>query len=346
MMKEIVVREFSDLGDKWNRFAEAHAEAKIYHLYPWRELIKNTFGHDALYLAAYSGEEILGILPLIRFRSAIFGRFLISMPFFNYGGELTNSTEVLPAFHSFLSQYVLRNDLRFAELRHDHKLESNLPFKQHKVTFLLPLPDDPEVLLKSFKAKVRSQIKRPIKEKMDAKAGGLELLDDFYKVFARNMRDLGTPVYPKKFFKNILNYFPEYARLVIVYTSEGVPVAASFLLGYRETMEIPWASSLREYNRFSPNMLLYWKSFQEAIRQGYKQFDFGRCTPGSGTHRFKKQWGGIEKPLFWYYVLPSGGELPEINPQNPRYALAIKLWQKLPVGLSKILGPPIIKNIP
>ncbi len=345
-MENVVVKEYTGDSTEWDAFVQQHAEAKIYHLYRWREVIREAFGHHSLYLAAYSGEELVGVLPLIIFKSSLFGKFLVSIPFFNYGGELVTSSTVREAFYRYLQDWMREQDFQFIEFRHDHPIDTQLPVKQHKVTFLLSLPDDPEILWKALKAKVRSQVRRPLKEYMSAVVGSEELLDDYYTVFARNMRDLGTPVYAKKFFATILKHFPEKARLVVVYSKEKVPVAASFLLGFRNTIEIPWASSVREYNRFSPNMLLYWKSFETAIENGYTVFDFGRCTPGGGTYRFKKQWGGTEKPLYWYYILPEGEELPQINPENPRYELAIKIWQRLPVWLTKLIGPGIIKHIP
>ena len=200
--------------------------------------------------------------------------------------------------------------------------------------------------MKSFKAKLRSQIRRPTKDEMTGKTGGLELLDDFYNVFALNMRDLGTPVLPKDFFANILKAFPEQAFIGVVHSKEGVACAASFLIKFRDVMEIPWASSLREYNRSSPNMLLYWESMKLSINLKCKVFDFGRCSRNVGTYKFKKQWGSREHDLHWYYVLPNGEELPDISPANAKYDLAIKMWQKMPLGLTKMIGPSIIKNIP
>jgi len=232
------------------------------------------------------------------------------------------------------------------ELRHCSSISGNLVEKSHKVTFFLDLPDSEDVLLKSFKAKVRSQIKRPLREDMYAKSGGLELLDNYYKIFSYNMRDLGTPVYSKKFFKSILQNLPDNSKIIIVYSKHKVPVASAFLLMHRDTVEIPWASSLREYNKFSPNMLLYWEVLKFCINNGYKKFDFGRCSPDTGTHRFKKQWGGVEKQLYWHYFLNQKDKLPDLNPNNPRYNLLIKIWQKLPVFATNFIGPHLIKNIP
>ena len=159
------------------------------------------------------------------------------------------------------------------------------------------------------------------------------------------MRELGTPVYPKSFFKNILETFQESAWICSVYKDEE-PVASGFLFGFKDRLDIPWASSKREYDRFNPNMLLYWNSLKFACENGYRIFDFGRSTPGEGTYKFKEQWGAKPIQLYWHYWLKNNGPLPELNPKNPKYQMAIKIWQKLPVAVTRFIGPMIVKNIP
>jgi FemAB-related protein (PEP-CTERM system-associated) len=180
---------------------------------------------------------------------------------------------------------------------------------------------------------------------MTAVVGGEDLLDGFYDVFSANMRDLGTPVYPKRFFRNILRQFPSRTWIVSVYSGHTV-VASGLIVAFRDRIEIPWASSLRRFNRFSPNMLLYWTCLEFACTQGYRLFDFGRSTPNESTYRFKEQWGAKPHPLYWYYWLPDGRPIPQVNPRNPKYRSAIAVWQHLPVSLTRLIGPAIVKYIP
>jgi len=323
-----------------------HPEGRIYQLSQWNEIVHDTFNHSNKFLQLKNNGSIEAILPLTEFNSFLFGRYSISLPFINYGGLLTNNDQHINEISDYLNSYRQNGNFSFVELRMDRPLETKMAVKEHKVTFLLDLPDNPDELWNSFKAKLRSQIRRPLKEDMFAASGNIELLEDFYRMFSINMRDLGTPALPKKFFRNILKTFPENSKIVCVYTKSKLPAAASFLVYFKDVCEIPWASSLSEYNRFSPNMLLYWESLKFAIEQNQKVFDFGRCTPEGGTYRFKKQWGAEEKPLYWYYQLPEDNELPELNPQNPKYDLAIKVWKKMPLFLTNFLSPKIIKNIP
>lgn len=199
--------------------------------------------------------------------------------------------------------------------------------------------------MKVFPAKLRSQVRRGEKEGMTIHVGGLDMLNDFYQVFSQNMRDLGTPVYRKQFFAAILSAFPKDATIAVV-RYEGNPVATGFLYGFRHTLEIPWASSDRRYARCAPNMFLYGAVLKYACEQGYRCFDFGRSSKESGTYRFKEQWGAKPVQLHWYYWLRGGGPLPELNPQNPKYALAIRLWQQLPVSVTTMVGPMIAKYLP
>jgi FemAB-related protein (PEP-CTERM system-associated) len=346
MMTNIKIESYNTPPAGWNEFVETHREGKIYHLAEWNQLVHRTFGHTIEYITLTRDEKMVGLLPLTEFKSLLFGHFSVSLPFINYGGPLLSDPELMDPLSKFLAG--MRSDKKYdyIELRFDSVRESALPTKQHKVTFFMDLPADSEELWNSFKAKLRSQIRRPMKENMNAESGGVELVEDFYRIFAINMRELGTPVLPKSFFKNILQEFSNDAYIVVIYTENGEAVAASFLIRYNNVLEIPWASSLREYNRYSPNMLLYWESLKLAVEEGCKVFDFGRCTPDSGTYKFKKQWNSRELPLCWAYVLPNGETLPELHPENHKFSLAIKIWTKLPLGVTKILGPKIIKNIP
>jgi FemAB-related protein (PEP-CTERM system-associated) len=209
----------------------------------------------------------------------------------------------------------------------------------------LDLPVSADVLWKSFPSKLRSQIRVPMKAGMTAKIGIVEELESFYEVFSINMRYLGTPVYPKKFFENILEQFPRNTWICSVYL-EDKPVASGFLAGFKNRVEIPWASSLRQYNRQSPNMLLYWTCLKFACERGYAIFDFGRSTKGESTYKFKEQWGAMPSPMQWVYWLKDGVKIPDMTPGNRKYHLAIEIWKKLPLPITKILGPRIIRNIP
>ena len=330
----------------WDGYVEEHPEATGYHLTGWRHLITKAFGHPTFYFMARGAQgEVRGILPLVFLKSALFGQFLVSLPYVNYGGLIADGPEVQEALLGVASEKAKELGASHIELRHTGGPELAWPKKDHKVSMRLDLPTRFEDLMKAFPPKLRSQVRRGEKEGMRVQVGGLEMLDDFYRVFSRNMRDLGTPVYRKEFFAAILSTFPKVATIAVV-RYEGNSVATGFLYGFRHTLEIPWASSDRRYARFAPNMFLYGSVLKYACEQGYRCFDFGRSSKESGTYRFKEQWGAKPVQLQWYYWLRAGGPLPELNPQNPKYALAIRLWQQLPVSLTTMVGPMIAKYLP
>jgi len=344
----VCICDLSEKGEaeaEWDEFVR-RSGASIYHFANWRHLIKDVFGHDSYYLyARNNANEIIGILPLIRLKSFLFGDFLVSMPYFNYGGIAALSVEVEEKL--YLAAEKLRGNLgcSFVEMREHKPRENKLPVRTDKVTTLLKLPAEVEELWGKIGAKRRSQIKRPIREGVEYIYGGRELLNEFYRVFSINMRDLGTPVYSKYFFNSIMDWFPENASIAIVKLHKQV-VGAGFLLGHGETLEIPWASTIRKYNSLGINMYMYWNILKTAIEKKYRIFDFGRSSKEAGTLKFKKQWGGQEEQLYWYYLLRNDAALPRLNPNNPKFKFAINLWQKLPVPLANIVGPSIVKNLP
>lgn len=340
-----VIKYCEEFREKWEDFVLDTPEAANYHQIGWKEVIEKSFGHKTYYLMCMENDIVIGIFPLVFLKSLFFGRFIVSLPFFNYGSVLCSNEK---ARKMLLDEAIrIAKSVKASHIENRDKKDKvfDLPVKTSKVTLLLPLTSSPDELWKSFKSKLRSQIKRPIKEGMDAHIGGLDELDNFYKVFSINMRDLGTPVYTKNLFKNILYTFPEKTAICTVYLKNN-PVGSAFITGFKGTVEVPWASTIREYNYASPNMLLYWNVLKYSCEKGYKLFDFGRSTPDSGTYYFKKQWGAETVQLYWYYWLRQGGALPELNPQNKKFEFLIKIWQKLPVELTKIIGPHIVKGLP
>ena len=303
------------------------------------------FGFVNNVLSEDSHGKIDGVVPLVHLKSFTFGNYIVSLPFFNYGGISSDR----PFIHNELLQAAIKigQEVRasFIEFRSDRPYENGLPVKTSKVSMQLKLSCSSSDLWDSLPSKLRSQVRRPQKEKMVPKTGREDELESFYHVFSINMRDLGTPVYSKRFFKNILTAFPDSTCICSIYQVK-VPVASAFLVESGGRVEIPWASSLRSFNQYSPNMLLYWSVLQWACDRGFRVFDFGRSTPDEGTYRFKAQWGAKPVQLYWYYWMREGGPLPQLNPKNKNYQMAIKLWRSLPVSITKIIGPSIVKNLP
>ncbi len=328
----------------WQEFVDSCEHATVYHDARWHALIQRNFAHLTYAIVCRSkGGTVEGVLPLTHMSSRIFGSFSISVPYFNYGGPLATSLaaeEKLMQFAAELSENVGCSHMEIRET----SLRENWPSSQKKVSMVLTLPDNDATLDNQLGSKLRAQVKRAGSHNMNTVTGSSELLNDFYEVYSRNMRDLGTPAYGKSFFADILTTFSKESFITVV-RKEGKPMAAGFLIGFNDKLEIPWASSVRKHNHLGANMLLYRTILTEAIARGFEFFDFGRSTKDANTYRFKKQWGAQEYPLSWHYWT-SNNELPEINPDNPKYKLVIAVWKRIPVIITRIIGPLIARNLP
>jgi FemAB-related protein (PEP-CTERM system-associated) len=329
----------------WDTFVGGQAHASGYHRWAWRRIIEEAFGHETVYLSADEEGEMVGVLPLVIFRSRLFGRFAVSLPFVNYGGIVARDSDVAQALADRAANIAAERRLSHVELRHVARQRPDLPVRHHKVGMYLTLASDTERAWNGLDRKVRNQVRKAEKSDLTARSGGAELLDRFYDVFARNMRDLGTPVYSKRFFARVLANLRDNARVFLVDHGDRT-VAGGIVLTHRDTLEVPWASSLREYRSQCPNNLLYWRIIEHAIQSGFTTLDFGRSTPNEGTYQFKQQWGAVPRPLHWEYLLCAGGALPNLSPANPRFSAAIKIWTRLPLSVTNVLGPHIVRSIP
>ncbi|HLG05718.1 MAG TPA: FemAB family XrtA/PEP-CTERM system-associated protein [Gemmatimonadales bacterium] len=334
---------FAGSGTEWDHFAEAQPGFTHFHGHGWKSVIERVFGHQCLFLAARDDRRHLAaVLPLVKVRSRLFGRYLVSMPFLNYGGPL-GSAEGIRLLAGQAVAHARDSGTRLLELRSRVQQPLDLPVSHRKITVVLDLPADPGALFNSFPAKLRSQIRRPAKEGVSVRFG-LDQVASFFKVFSRHMRDLGTPTLPLRFFATVVETFPE--ALVGCAWKGDRPIACGLGFRWRNELEMTWASSLAEYSRLAPNMLLYWAFLERAVSEGVTLFNFGRCTPDSGTHRFKRQWGSRDEPLFWYQWTPGGRPAATPSPDQGKYAWGPRLWRHLPVGLSRLLGPWIVRSIP
>ncbi len=351
-MKDITVKEAeSDHKLMWDSFIKKNEESTPYLLFDWKRVISSSYGHRSSYLMALSTSgEVKGVLPSIEIRRGPFGSSFTSIPFFDVGGVCTGNREIEPHLLNRLFYDGNKRNIHSIALRMRNniygceRIKTNLyPFYHvvsEKVEMILPLKETSQDMLASFKSKLRSQIKRPKKAGLIIQEGRDDLLNDFYSVFSQNMKALGSPVHKKEFIKNTLELFPQNTRVFVVY-KEKIPLAGAITFGFKETLYNPWASSLREYSRLSPNMLLYWGMLKHGCDEGYSFFNFGRSTRGEGTYRFKKQWGAKESPLLWHIwsrkKIKSKGKFKSSKFKS----LFIRGWKRLPLSIANFLGPRI-----
>jgi FemAB-related protein (PEP-CTERM system-associated) len=312
----------------------------------WLKVLERGLRHVPYLIEAVDGDETVGLLPLAFVQSRLFGRFLVGLPYLNYGGVIADDEVVSRKLIDKAIELAEELDVRHLELRHkcaiDHpRLTTRTG---HKVHMIRTLPATSEAMWKQLASSVRNQVRKGQKNGLVVAWGGEDLLPEFYDVFSRNMRDLGTPVYSRELFRAALRQFPDRAEFCVV-RLKAKAVAAGLLVHGWKTTEIPSASSLRVYNSTCANMLMYWNLLERAIQGGQEAFDFGRSTPGTSVCKFKEQWGAKPEPAEWQYHLRTGNS-DDMRPDNPRYERLVKIWRRMPVGLTRLVGTPIVRGIP
>jgi serine/alanine adding enzyme len=337
------VTTFTGTATEWDGFVRSRRGWTAFHLFAWKPLIERVFGHECLYLEARDEAGALaGVLPLVRVRSLLFGHYLVSMPFVNYGGPLGTDAAIRELV-SRASELAAAQRVKLLELRSRVPLPIDLPVSHRKITVVLDLPADVESLRKQIGKKRRGQIRRPEKEGVTVRFGA-DQVEAFFHVFARHMRDLGTPTQPLAFFRAIADAFGEEAWFAGAW-HQGRPVAAGAGFRWGSEFEITWSSQLNEYKSIAPNMLLFWSFMERAVTERLTLFNFGRSSVGSGTHQFKSEWGSRDEQLWWYQQ----SDRPEAktpSPDDGAYSWGPRLWRKLPLPLATALGPRIVRSIP
>lgn len=335
-----------DEKEEWNQFVYQSPDGHLGHLFQWGVLLNKTFNFPVYHLAYGQKGNIKGVCTLAYQKSFFFGKNLISLSFLNQSGILTDSDEVKETLYNEALNLATRLGAQFLEFR-ELQPKLNIPtYRNHKVTFLLDLPSDPDVLWKALKDKLRNQIRKGEKEELVFKVLNHNQIDQFYRLFSLNMKNLGTPVFSIKLFKNILSEFKNEVSLYGVFYKEKL-VSTGLTLTYKNKMDIPWAASDKKYYQKNLNVYLYWQILNEAIKNNVKVFDFGRCSKTSGTYNFKKQWGGKEFPLYWYYWTASKSSIPSVtNVESPSRKLFSQLWRCLPLFVANQVGPLLSKKMP
>ena len=321
------------------------------HLPQWAPAIAAGLRHRGFLLRVRKESQLRGAMPLILVKGPLFGRFLVSLPYINTGGAWARDEETAQALVDRACDLADELDVRYLELRHEVPVDHpKLHFQRtEKVHLRLPLPASDALLDKSFKSKLRSQVRKAGQFDHTVVFGGAELLKDFYDVFAVNMRDLGTPVFSRRLFAEVLRQSdPQRAGFhaeLCVLRNQGRAIAAALLVHAEGMTEVPSASCLRSHNHTGANMWMYRHLLRRAIERGSQQFDFGRSSVGSGTYKFKTQWGAVPHPAVWQYYVRKGS-VEAMRPDNAGNQRLIKIWQKLPVWLTRIIGPEIVRGIP
>jgi len=342
----ITINRLAEVDKSWDRFVESHPRATVAHLSAWGAIAHDAYGHESVYLVADDDGEIAGVLPLVRVASRLFGRRLVSMPFLDYGGVLAEPGRGIEAALVDEALRVVRErSAAGLGLRQFHPEPLRYPITEDRVTMLLELTTE-DAVWKTLSSERRNRVRKGEKEGLRAAWVGAEALDDFYTVYAVNMRDLGSPVHSRGFFRAMLAALPGTARVLVVRDRQGHAVGAAVCLFFRDTIMVPWVSSLREAFALCPNFVLYWEVIRFGCREGYRVLDLGRSFRDAGTFEFKRQWGARPHALPWIFVDVRPDAPPPVDRDAGRFAPLVRAWKRLPVPVANLVGPWIRGRVP
>jgi len=331
----------------WDAFVDRCPDAGFFHRAGWKRVIEAAFGHHCHFLQATrddrDGRQIVGVLPLGHIRSRLFGNALISAPFAVYGGAAAVDEEVADALEQAACDLADKLGVDYLELRQRRPRHPDWPTQDALyVTFRKAIDADPEVNLKAIPRKQRAMVRKGIKAGLVGRVE--DDVDRFYPVFAESVRNLGTPVYSRRYFQLLKEEFGPDCEILTI-EKDGVPAAAVMSFYFRDEV-LPYYGGGNATSRFlKANDFMYWDLMRRAGERGVRVFDYGRSKRETGSYRFKTHWGFEPETLYYEYYLVKATAMPELNPTNPKYRLFIDLWKRMPLKLSMLLGPLIVKNL-
>lgn len=326
----------------WDAFVGAHAQASAFHWYGWRPALREVLGYDTLYLMARRGAQVVGVLPLAAVHSRLWGRSVTSLPFCSYGGPVTDCAQALAALEQAAREYAQARNAPFVEMRRTAAAHPEWPRQDLYVTFRKALPSTVDDM-KAIPQKRRNMVRRGLTNGLSADVG--RDVDTFFDLYAENARAHGTPALPKAFFVRLMAELGPRCDVLFVRDREGRAVSAILNLLHRDSLHAGFAGELPSARELAANDFKYWQLMRHALARGCTVFDFGRSKRGTGSFKFKELWGFEASPLHYEYMMLEGGQVPQNNPSNPKFELAMKVWSRLPRFVVDRLGPRLIHGL-
>ncbi len=329
----------------WDAYVHAHPKATFFHRAGWQEVIETSFGHRTHFVLARQNGEICGVLPLVHIKNILFGNRLVSTPFCVQGGPLVSNDAARRALDNFATALADELNVEFIEYRSEEA--SNLSWTTKDDLYFIfrrEIDASPELNLKAIPRKQRAVVRKAIKadelrDEID------DHPDRFYGVYANSVRNLGTPVFSKKYCRVLKSVFGDDCEFLTILNGNGLPVSSVMQFYFRDVVLPYYGGGTPQARSTGAYSFMYWRSTCRAAERGIRLFDFGRSKKDTGAFAFKKNWGFDPKPLHYEYRLRSGVPLPDVNPLNPKYHLMINTWKRLPLPVANLIGPPLFQAI-
>ena len=342
--KPVAVRRLDgDSAARWDAFVERHPDATFFHRAGWQRVLERGLGHDAPFLYAERGGAIDGILPLGHVDSWLFGRALVSTPFCAYGGVVADSHEARAALAAEACRLAIACRVDHLEMRERRAVRPDWPARRDRyVTFRHALDPDPDANYRRIRRKQRAMIRKGIDAGLAADVGAD--LGRFYRVFAESVRNLGTPVFPRRYFRELKATFGDDCEVLCVHR-DGVDVAGVISFYFRDEVLPYHGGGTAAARGLYANDFMYWDLMRRAAAAGVRVFDYGRSKVGTGSYDFKRHWDFTPEPLHYEYYLVGAREIPDVSPLNPKYRAFISAWRRLPLPVANTIGPLLARSL-
>jgi FemAB-related protein (PEP-CTERM system-associated) len=326
----------------WNAFVQAQPEGTFFHLAEWEDVLKRAFGHRPHYLLAERDSELVGVLPLAEVRSLLFGHSLVSTPFCVYGGIVAADPATFKALEDAACELARSLGVDHLEMRNRRRSHPDWPVKDLYVTFRKIIDPDSEKNMLAIPRKQRAMVRKGIKEELRVEIDAS--VDRHYDMYSESLRNLGTPVFSKRYLQILQETFGNACDIVTI-LKEDRAVASVLNFYFRDEVLPYYGGGTSEARAVAGNDFMYWQVMERAREKGYRLFDYGRSKKGTGAYDFKTYWGFEPEQLHYEYFLVKRREMPNLSPTNPKFGKAIELWRKLPLRLTQLLGPPVARYL-
>ena len=327
---------------QWDEYVH-NSSATFFHKAGWKEVIEKSFGHKAYFLYTEHQGKVTGILPLVHIKSLLFGNSLSSCAFCVYGGIIADDNESFAELDNKACILAKELGVDYLEMRNRTQLTPERPYKELYVTFRKELDVDVEKNMLAIPRKQRAMIRKGIKAGLSSEID--DGIERFYQAYSESVRNLGTPVFSKKYFETLKQVFSSQCEILTVVNNNGDLISSVMNFYYKDEV-LPYYGGGTEHARsVQGNDFMYWEVMRRAVEKGIKFFDYGRSKEGTGSYRFKKHWGFEPKPLYYEFYLVKSDAIPDVNPLNPKYQIFIAAWKHLPLSVSQVIGPWLAKDL-
>jgi len=338
MIKTLDVANYS----RWDNFVQASVDATFFHQSGWKEVIERAFGHKTFFLYAENEGIITGILPLVHINSLFFGNTLVSIAPCVYGGIVARDEHSYLELDKEACRLAEELGVDCLEMRNRVQKTPERPYKKLYVSFRKELDADVETNFLAIPRKQRAMVRKGIEAGLTSVID--TTIDRIYRAYSESVRNLGTPVFSKKYFQTLKDVFADQCEVLTV-EHKGQLIASVMSFYFKDEI-LPYYGGGTELAReLKGNDFMYWEVMRRAVEKGIKVFDYGRSKIGTGSYSFKKNWGFTPEPIFYEFYLVKSSSVPDINPLNPKYQFFIAAWKRLPLAVSQWVGPWLSKDL-